>query len=118
MLVTDSSGKILLMNSPAEWLFTAPDRDERAEAERAVRSNDAHFSSFISNLFLTGSGLRWRGEIPLTDPSTLQPLPVEAVAGKVMSEHSEVTAVVDILQDCSEAHDQDSSYEKRRANSK
>src|SRR5207253_1402630 len=82
ILVTDSSGKILLMNSPAERLFTAPDLDERAEAERAVRSNDAHFSSFISNLFLTGSGLRWRGEIPLTDPATLQPLPVEAVAGK------------------------------------
>src|SRR5438552_8343143 len=99
ILVTDSSGKILLMNAPAERLFTAPDLDERAEAERAVRSNDAHFSSFISNLFLTGSGLRWRGEIPLTDPSTLQPLPVEAVAGKVMSEHGEVTAVVTILHD-------------------
>src|SRR2546425_149577 len=74
ILVTDSSGKILPTNSPAERLVTAPDLDERAEAERAVRSNDAHFSSFISNLFLTGSGLRWRGEIPLTNPSTLQPL--------------------------------------------
>src|SRR5439155_1345101 len=37
ILVTDSSGKILLMNSPAERLFTAPDLGERAEAERAVR---------------------------------------------------------------------------------
>src|SRR3989442_115170 len=53
ILVTDSSGKILLMNSPAERLFTAPDRDERAEAERAVRSNDAHFSSFMSHEFRT-----------------------------------------------------------------
>src|SRR5256885_210570 len=53
ILVTDSSGKILLMNSPAERLFTAPAADETTEAERAVRSNDAHFSSFVSNLFLT-----------------------------------------------------------------
>ena len=115
ILVTDSSGKSLLMNSPAERLFTAPDRDERAEAERAVRSNDAHFSSFISNLFLTGSGLRWRGEIPLTDPSTLQPLPVEAVAGKVMSEHSEVTAVVTILHDRTEAIEKARLYEQLKA---
>src|SRR6266478_2712731 len=112
ILVTDSSGKILLMNSPAERLFTAPDLDERAEAERAVRSNDAHFSSFISNLFLTGSGLRWRGEIPLTDPSTLRPLPVEAVAGKVMSEHGEVTAVVTILHDRTEAIEKARLYEQ------
>src|SRR5947209_7479651 len=112
ILVTDSSGKILLMNSPAERLFTAPDLDERAEAERAVRSNDAHFSSFISNLFLTGSGLRWRGEIPLTDPSTLQPLPVEAVAAKVMSEHGEVTAVVTILHDRTEAIEKAHLYEQ------
>src|SRR5438876_10405481 len=115
ILVTDSSGKILLMNSPAERLFTAPDLDERAEAARAVRSNDAHFSSFISNLFLTGSGLRWRGEIPLTDPSTLQPLPVEAVAGKVMSEHGEVTAVVTILHDRTEAIEKARLYEQLKA---
>src|SRR5256885_2689319 len=77
ILVTDPSGKILLMNAPAERLFTAPEAaGEVADAERAVRSNDAHFSSFVSNLFLTGSGLRWRGELSLTDPATLQPLPV------------------------------------------
>jgi signal transduction histidine kinase len=115
ILVTDSSGKILLMNSPAERLFTAPALDETAEAERAVRSNDAHFSSFISNLFLTGSGLRWRGEISLTDPATLQPLPVEAVAGKVLSEHGEVTAVVTILHDRTEAIDKARLYEQLKA---
>jgi signal transduction histidine kinase len=115
ILVTDSSGKILLMNSPAERLFTAPDLDETAEAERVVRSNDAHFSSFISNLFLTGSGLRWRGEISLTDPATLQPLPVEAVAGKVLSEHGEVTAVVTILHDRTEAIEKALLYEQLKA---
>src|SRR6267143_45421 len=112
ILVTDPSGKILLMNSPAERLFTAPQSDETAEAERAVRSNDAHFSSFVSNLFLTGSGLRWQGEISLTHPSTLQPLPVEAVAGKVLSEHGEVTAVVTILHDRTEAIEKGRLYEQ------
>src|SRR6267142_519994 len=100
ILVTDPSGKILLMNSPAE---------------RAVRSNDAHFSSFVSNLFLTGSGLRWQGEISLTHPSTLQPLPVEAVAGKVLSEHGEVTAVVTILHDRTEAIEKGRLYEQLKA---
>ena len=112
ILVTDPSGKILLMNSPAERLFTAPQSDETAEAERAVRSNDAQFSSFVSNLFLTGSGLRWQGEISLTHPSTLQPLPVEAAAGKVLSEHGEVTAVVTILHDRTEAIEKGRLYEQ------
>jgi signal transduction histidine kinase len=115
ILVTDPSGKILLMNSPAERLFTAPESDETADAERAVRSNDAHFSSFVSNLFLTGKGLRWRGEISLADPSTLQALPVEAVAGKVLSEHGEVTAVVTILHDRTEALEKARLYEQVKA---
>jgi len=114
ILVTDPSGKILLMNAPAERLFTAPEDvpETAADAERTVRSNDAHFSSFVSNLFLTGSGLRWRGEIGLTDPATLLPLPVEAVAGKVLSEHGEVTAVVTILHDRTEAIDKGKLYEQ------
>src|SRR5438552_1774901 len=116
ILVTDPSGKILLMNSPAERLFTAPEEsEERADAQRAVRSNDAHFSSFVSNLFLTGPGLRWRGEIALADPHTLQPLPVEAVAGKVLSEHGEVTAVVTILHDRTEALEKARLYEQVQA---
>ena len=115
ILVTDPGGKILLMNSPAERLFTAPPSDETAQAERAVRSNDAHFSSFVSNLFLTGTGLRFRGEISLTDPVTQQPLPVEAVAGSVVSEHGEVTAVVTILHDRTEAIDKARLYEQVKA---
>jgi signal transduction histidine kinase len=116
ILVTDPSGKILLMNAPAERLFTAPeDAEEGANAQRAVRSNDAHFSSFVSNLFLTSAGLRWRDEISLTDPATLQPLPVEAVAGKVLSEHGEVTAVVTILHDRTEALEKARLYEQLKS---
>src|SRR5207245_5553221 len=98
--------------SPTARLVSTNNLNYKPDAERAVRSHDAHFSSFISNLSLTGSGLRWRGEIPLTDPSTLQPLPVEAVAGKVMSEHSEVTAVVTILHDRTEAIEKARLYEQ------
>ena len=115
ILVTDPSGKILLMNSPAERLFTAPESGETSEAERAVRSNDAHFSSFVSNLFLAGAGLRLRGEISLIDPATLQPLPVEAVAGKVLSEHGELTAVATILHDRAEALEKAKLYEQLKA---
>jgi signal transduction histidine kinase len=114
ILVTDSSGKILLMNVPAEHLFTAPE-PEATDAQRAVRSNDAHFFSFVSNLFLSGSGMRWRSEISLTDPATLQTLPVEAVAGKVVSEHGEVTAVVTILHDRTEALEKARLYEQVKA---
>jgi signal transduction histidine kinase len=114
ILVTDPSGKILLMNAPAERLFTAPEEIPASaeDAQRTVRSNDAHFTSFVSNLFLTGTGLRWRGEIALTDPTTLQSLPVEAVAGKVLSEHGEVTAVVTILHDRTEALEKARLYEQ------
>ncbi|TMA26017.1 MAG: PAS domain-containing protein [Deltaproteobacteria bacterium] len=117
ILVTDPSGKILLMNSPAERLFTAPDDPAgNDDAQRVVRSNDAHFSSFVTNLFLTpGAGMRWRAEILLTDPAELQPLPVEAIAGKVLSEHGEVTAVVTILHDRTEALEKARLYEQLKA---
>ena len=62
--VTDQSGAIVLMNAPAEELFTVGDDDD-ASAQRIVQSNDAHFSSFISGLLLgeTGPGEIRRGEI-------------------------------------------------------
>src|SRR5437588_12090473 len=43
ILVTDPGGKILLMNAPAERLFTAPE-GSGDDMQRAVRTNDAHFS--------------------------------------------------------------------------
>jgi signal transduction histidine kinase len=111
ILVTDPSGKILLMNAPAERIFTAPE-GSGADAQRVVQVNDAHFSSFVSNLFLAGDGLRWRGEIGLVDPASQQPLPVEAISGKVLSEHGEVTAVVTILHDRTEALEKARLYEQ------
>jgi hypothetical protein len=53
---------------------------------RGVQSNDAHFSSFISGLLLgeSGPGEIRRGEIALLHPLSGEPIPVEAIAGKVL----------------------------------
>jgi PAS domain S-box-containing protein len=111
ILVSDQAGKISLMNAPAERLFTAaPDGEEAAQ--RHLRANDAHFSSFISGLLAEGNEIRRRGEISLTDVSTGAGLPFEAIAGKVLSDTGELIAVVTILHDRSEALERARLYEQ------
>src|SRR5258707_2266585 len=78
ILVTDPEGKILMMNDPAEKLFTAPPGAEPG-AVQTVRANDINFSSFVSNLFLTSEGRQHHGGISLIDPEKNAPVPVEAV---------------------------------------
>jgi signal transduction histidine kinase/PAS domain-containing protein len=113
IIVTDATGETVLTNAPAEDLFTvaagAPE-----SAERNVQANDAHFSSFISGLLLgeTGPGAIRRGEIGLVNPQTSEPIPVEAIAGKVLSETGELTAVVTILHDRREALERARLYEQ------
>jgi PAS domain S-box-containing protein len=102
IVVAEPSGEILLMNTPAERLFAVPVGGGSAE-QRRVSTNDAHFSSFVSSLLLSGSNERWRGDISLVDPLTGRLLPVEAVAGKILSEQNELTAIVTILHDRTEA---------------
>jgi signal transduction histidine kinase len=111
ILVTDRDGKFLLMNTPAERLFSMPPRSP-GETTRRVRENEAQFAAFVSNLFSTGAGLRWRGEIGLIEPQTGQSSPVEAISGKVLSEQGEVTAVVTILHDRTEALEKGALYER------
>jgi PAS domain S-box-containing protein len=116
IIVTDQSGSTVLMNAPAEALFTvSPDAD--ATAQRTVQSNDAHFSSFISGLLLgeTGPGEIRRGEISLMNPTTSEHIPVEAIAGKVLTEAGELTAVVTILHDRREALERTRLYEQLQA---
>jgi signal transduction histidine kinase len=67
-----------------------------------VQANDAHLSSFIAGM-LVSADQRRVGEIGLSDPRTGEAMPVEAIAGKVLSEHGELTAVVTILHDRREA---------------
>jgi signal transduction histidine kinase/PAS domain-containing protein len=111
ILVTDPAGALVMMNPPAERLFTA--RPEAGpEEETRVSANDAHFSSFISNLFITETGARRHGNLGLIDPQTGQALPVEAIAGTVLSEHDEIAGVVTILHDRREALEKTRLYEK------
>ncbi len=101
IVVTDSGGATSLMNEPAERLFTIKAAAGPSE-QRAVQANDAHFSSFIAGMLLSPDQRRV-GDIALTDPGSGSPMPVEAIAGKVLSPRGELTAVVTILHDRREA---------------
>jgi PAS domain S-box-containing protein len=116
IIVTDATGATVMMNSPAEDLFTVVSGASEA-ASRTVQANDAHFSSFISGLLLgeTGPGEIRRGEIGLMNPGTSEPIPVEAIAGKVLTETGELTAVVTILHDRREALERARLYEQLKA---
>jgi PAS domain S-box-containing protein len=110
IVVTDASGATSMMNDPAERLFTMPSRASALE-QRWVQANDAHFSSFIAGM-LVSADQRRVGEIALTDPKLGESLPVEAIAGKILSDHGELTAVVTILHDRREAIERSNLYEQ------
>ena len=111
ILVTDQEGDIVLMNTPAERLFNAP-RVEDELALRRVRANGANLTSFVSNVLTRSGEQRYRGEIQLGDPQTGRPLPVEAVAGTILSEQGELMWVVTILHDLTEAIEKARLYEQ------
>ncbi len=110
IVVTDASGATSLMNEPAERLFTIPQGASAIE-QRWVQANDAHFSSFIAGM-LVSADQRRVGEIGLVDAKAGEPMPVEAIAGKILSEHGELTAVVTILHDRREAIEKARLYEQ------
>jgi signal transduction histidine kinase len=110
IVVTDAAGATSLMNEPAERLFTIPAQASEIE-QRWVQTNDAHFSSFIAGM-LVSADQRRVGEIGLSDPKTGEAMPVEAIAGKILSEHGELTAVVTILHDRREAIEKALLYEQ------
>ncbi|EAU69593.1 two-component system sensory histidine kinase [Stigmatella aurantiaca DW4/3-1] len=104
IILTDPSGSMVLMNDPAERLFSAPAGSGEA-SRRRVRTNDAHFSSFLSHLLSQGSARRWRGELHLMEPTTGTPLPMEAVASKVLTDQGETTSIVTLLHDRTETRE-------------
>jgi signal transduction histidine kinase len=110
IVVTDAGGATSMMNEPAERLFTLPPQASSAE-QRSVQANDAQFSSFIAGM-LVSADRRRVGEIALTDPKTGQAMPVEAIAGKILSERGELTTVVTILHDRREAIEKARLYER------
>jgi signal transduction histidine kinase len=110
IIVTDASGSTSLMNDPAERLFaTRP--GAAASEQRRVQANDAHFSSFVSGL-LVSDDQRRVGEVNFTDPATGAAMPFEAIAGKMLTEQGELTAVVSILHDRREALEKAALYEQ------
>ena len=111
ILVTDQEGDIALMNTPAERLFNAPGIDDEL-ALRRVRANGANLTSFVSNVLTRSGEQRYRGEIQLADPVTGRPLPVEALAGTILSEQGELMWVVTILHDLTEAIEKARLYEQ------
>jgi signal transduction histidine kinase len=110
ILVTDPGGAIVMMNNPAERLFSVPESGP-ADAALRVNANDAHFSSFVANLLFVETQ-RHHGEIGLVDPETSAAVPFEAIAGKVLSEHGELVGVVTILHDRTEALEKERLYEQ------
>jgi PAS domain S-box-containing protein len=111
ILVTDPEGDIVLMNEPAERLFNVPTTAAEA-AQRNVRANGANLTSFVSNVLTRTGEQRYRGEIQLTDPASGRGLPVEALAGTILSEQGELVWVVTILHDLTEALEKELLYER------
>src|SRR5262245_4418479 len=111
ILVTDPAGAIVEMNSPAERLFTTAS-GSGGDAAARVPSNDAHFSSFVSNLRFGGDVQRYSGHIGLVDPETGAAVPFDATAAKVLSEHGELIGVVTILHDRTESLEKERLYEE------
>ena len=116
ILVTDPEGDIVLMNEPAERLFNVP-VSAGESAQRSVRANGANLTSFVSNVLTRTGEQRYRGEIQLTDAATGQALPVEALAGTILSEQGELVWVVTILHDLTEALDKARLFERLKQGS-
>jgi PAS domain S-box-containing protein len=111
ILVTDQEGDIVLMNEPAERLFNVPSAAGEG-AQRRVRANGANLTSFVSNVLTRSGEQRYRGEIQLADPISGRALPVEGVAGTILSEQGELMWVVTILHDLTEALEKARLYEQ------
>jgi PAS domain S-box-containing protein len=114
ILVTDPSGNLVMMNTPAERLFSVSANADLAERQR-VQANDANFSSFVSNLLFGSGESRYHGRVSLVDPKTGLTIPVEAVSGKVYGEGAELSAIVTILHDRTEAIEREQLYEQLKA---
>jgi PAS domain S-box-containing protein len=112
IIVTDPAGDILMTNAPAERFFTATESGSK-DVHRRVQANVAQFSSFVSGLMLQSGGgaqQRWRERIVVTDPLTGRVVPMEAMAGTMMAGPSELSGVVTVLHDQTEAIERERLY--------
>ena len=115
IIVTDPSGDILMTNAPAERFFTTHEGGSK-DTQRRVQANVAQFSSFVSGLMLqsgtSGMQQRWRERLVVTEPETGRAVPMEAVAGTMMSGPSELTGVVTVLHDQTETIERERLYQE------
>ena len=111
ILVTDNASKIILMNDQAERLFELDAEGASRRQQQAVRGNDTHFTTFISD-FLLSTASSTQARMTLTDPKTNAMLPVEVVAGKIMNERGEPIAVVSALHDLRQQVENERLYEE------
>ncbi|MGH9175841.1 MAG: ATP-binding protein, partial [Vicinamibacterales bacterium] len=118
IIVTDPAGDILMTNAPAESFFTAQESRSK-DTQRRVQANVAQFSSFVSGLMLqsgtsgaSGVQQRWRERLVVTEPETGRAVPMEAVAGTMMTGPSELTGVVTVLHDQTEAIERERLYDE------
>jgi signal transduction histidine kinase len=101
----------VLLNEPAETLFTVP-LTAGESAQRHVRANGANLTSFVSNVLTRTGEQRYSGEIQLVEPATGRNLPVEAVAGTILSDQGELVWVVTILHDLTQSLEKEALYEQ------
>ena len=111
ILVTDNASKIILMNEQAERLFELAEHAPARREQQAVRGNDTHFTTFISD-FLLSNDRSTQARMTLIDPRTNSMLPVEVVAGKIMNERGEPIAVVSALHDLRQQVENERLYEE------
>ncbi|RKH63528.1 PAS domain-containing sensor histidine kinase [Corallococcus aberystwythensis] len=111
IILTDPTGGMVMMNDPAERLFAWPHEQgtggEGTADEptlRRVRSNDALFASFLANLLgpVNAGVSRWKSQLTLDDPATGTPVPMEAMANKVLGDGGELTGIVTVFHDRTE----------------
>ena len=109
ILVTDPQGNAELMNPPAERLLATKGTDPAAE--RRVQGNDALLTTLHSKLY-AGSSRRLRAQLTLTDPTSGDEVPFEAIATRVTSPQGEDSAVVTVLHDLTETMERVALYER------
>lgn len=113
IIVTNPSGDILMTNVPAEHFFTAPPGTKGA-AQLPFQGNVAQLSSFVSGVLLSGPDSRARERVVLVEPVTGRSVPMEAVAGTMLESQGELTGVVTVLHDQTEALERERLYEELR----
>ena len=112
ILVTDQEGDIVLMNEPAERLFNVPAIGRRGGAAARPRQRRAPHVVRLerADARAASSATAARSSWPIR--STGRPLPVEGVAGTILSEQGELMWVVTILHDLTEAIEKARLYEQ------